>query len=610
MAGKADATTVTKPDYAELGASGTNLVSGIVAEETVPALRGQQAYITYRGMRFDATGSAIHKAIELPIRSCRWFVNPASDDPKDVEMADFVHSVLWDFGGQSFDDVVRLALLSLVYGFSILEIIYAPIDFGEFKGKVGWDNLALRQANSLWTWNEDMINGRRQLVSMTQLAPPQFRRIDIPRNKFLLWVNEQEGTDYNGHSIFRAAYKDYFLRDRFYRIRAIGLERGYMGVPVASLPDNYDDQMRNLAQQIVTTIRSDESAGVVKPQSLGLEIVQWALQAGAADSAIQWHNRQMLASCLAQFLDLGSTGRTGSFALSADQSDLFQEAIGATANYFAQVMNLEPGIPSLIGINYSDIDRTKMPRLEHGDIGQRAVQELAAALGPLAQAGFITPDPATEDRLRKMFDLPEREGAITAEALADLIPEVLPHQPEFGQVLPKQPAAPAPAGGGPVPPSGQRSARGQQGQGPDVNAQTPPQGQASGQPRSTAPAGLNAAELVEWQHAYGSLQDLLARKPWPRPTGRPTDEQRAAMRATEKFTEALEGVYSLYTHQGKPPKPSEVVARRRRAYAVRFSFADAVGEKEAPQRGIAQQYKQHLADAMRGKVRALPGSKR
>lgn len=614
---KTDPTTVTKPDMRELGLSGTRLLAGLISEETVPALQGQQAYSTYRGMRFDATGAAIQKAIELPIRSTRWFMNPASDDPEAVTYADFVHQVLWEFGSQSYDDVMRLALLSLVYGFSVLEIVYAPIDWGEWKGKIGWDNLSLRQANTKWRWNEQFINGRRQLVSMSQLAPPYYQQVDIPRNKFILWTNDLEGQDWDGFSIYRGAYKDYFIRDRLYRIRAIGLERSYMSVPVATLPDGYSNEEMELAKKIVTSIRSDESAGVTKPENLGLELVRWDINSSAMDSAILYHNRQMLSSTLAQFLDLGSaTSGHGSFALSSDQSELFQNALVAKANYFAQQMNLEPAIPSLIGINFANVGKDMMPHLEHGDIGQRALDALGRTLTALAQFGFLTPDNQTEDRLRQMLDLPEREENVTADALRDLIPEVFPTSTEYGHTSygprlqsPLAVAAQqAQAGGQP----GAAGAPGGPGAAAAQRAPMPPPGGAGPRspighsPAGVRPPGLNAAEQAEYDAAYGRLQEVLVRKAWMRPKGRPTEEARNAMNATYQFTEALDGVYSGIKQQRKPEKPSIVLAKNRRPYNVQFSFADAADRVSVPQRHISERHQPALSDAMRKRVRLLP----
>ncbi len=706
--GVLEPTQAKRPDFQEYGVSGTKLFAGIISEETVPQLQGFNAFKTYQGMRLDATGSALLKAIELPIRSARWFVNPASDDPKDVDIADFVHSVLWEFGSQSFDDVARLALGMLAFGFSFLEIVWSVIEDGPWKGKVGWDKLGWRSQaplaldtpiatpdgwttmadvevgdriydenglirsvvtkspvlhdhrcfevvfesgdriladadhrwlardlaggrdrkamvvttaemtqrnsgagtwaidginpsaghvvthyvvginkvpsvpvqclgtdapselflagrsmvptkNTKWRWNMDFVNGKRQLVSVTQLAPPYYQQIELPRNKLLLWVNDLEGDNFDGISALRPAWKDYFIRDQLYRIRAIGLERGFMGVPVATFPDEFSDELKGVAKQIVETVRTDEQVGVVHPAEMEFRIEHWELNGPAINAAIDYHNRQMLLAQLAQFLELGAKS-VGSYALSSDQSDLFQMCVNAKANYFAEVMNLHPGIPQLVGFNFPNVASLDLPRLEHGDIGQRSLDKLGRTLMALGQWGFLTPDDATEDRLRQMLDLPEREEAITDKALYDLIQQVMPTDVEYGRM---HPAARLQS---PLQTQALTAqAKAQQAlKAPPAAADAP---QGKGTPSERNASSVDFAERAARIAANrAELAELVARKGWARPRGRPTPGQRMAMRATEAVVEALEDVF--HAGERRPERPSIRMARLRRPYQV------------------------------------------
>lgn len=562
-----DATRSRKPDFNELGVSGTKLFAGIISEESVPQLQGFNAYKTYQGMRLDATGSALLKAIELPIRAARWFVNPASDDPKDLEVADMVHDVLWDFGSQSFDDVLRLALGCLAFGFSALEVCWSVIDDGPWKGKIGWDKLAWRSQATKWRWNMDYVNGKRQLVSMTQLAPPYYQQIEIPRNKLLLWVNDLEGDNYDGLSCLRPAWKDYFLRDNLYRIRAIGLERGYMGIPVATVPDEFSDEYAGIAKQIVETVRADEQVGVVHPESMSFDIQRWDLNGPAMNEAIAYHNRQMLASQLAQFLELGAKN-VGSYALSSDQSDLFQMAINAKANYFAEVMNLHPGVPQLVDFNFPGMGVEDLPRLEHGDIGQRSLERLGRTLMALGQWGFLTPDDRTEDRLRQMLDLPEREDIITDRALYDLIQEVAPTDIEYGRLHPG-PRLPSPLSVAAQTAKAKSDAVAAVKK-PAPSAKDAPSGPGTPSQRNASAQDMAEAALRQQENRL-ALAELVARRPWSRPRGRPTSGQRMAVRATEAFAEAMEDHASAGAR--RPARPSEWAAAHRRPYTIRSAEA-------------------------------------
>jgi hypothetical protein len=535
-----DTRVPAKPDYRELGVSGTRILGGIPYEEVIPALSGMQAYKTYNTMRFDATCSALKKSIELPIRSARWFVEPASDDPKDVDKADFAHWCMYDFGDQSMDDVLRLALGCLDFGFTPLEVCYQYIPEGDYRGKVGWNKLAWRNQSSKWRWNMGEINGMQELVSMTQLAPPFYTQVDIPRNKMLLFVNDLLGDNYDGTSIYRPGYKNWFIRDQLYKIQAIGLERTYMGIPMATLPENYSDEMKTLAMQIVTNLRTDDNAGITKPMDLGIEILHNTINAGTEmQAAITYHSREILKSSLAHFLDLGSAGSSGSWALSSDQSELFLMAINAPANMVEEQFNLEPGIPALMRFNYADAKVGAMPKLTHGDIGQRSLQALGRTLMALGQWGFLTPDDTTEDWFRQVLDMPERGETVDAEALKDLLPAMFPAPDDLGRSHTAGRLAPVKAvGATPV--------------APQLKAVP---GGAPAQPPATGAAAL--------------MSELRARAPWERPSGRLTPQERVRIQLSEHLVDTLDQIKRETSRV--PERPSIRMARTRRPYVVAMS---------------------------------------
>jgi len=545
-------------------------------------------------MRFDATSSALYKSVELPLRSCRWFVNPASDTPDAMSMADFAHDNLWEFGGQSMDDIIRLALQCLPFGFAWLEILYDYIDQGPWSGKVGWYQLAWRSQATLWRWNMDYVGGRRQLVSATQLAPPFYQQIEIPRSKLLIFSNDQEGDNYAGYSLFRPAWKSYIIRDRLYRIQAIGLERAYMGVPVADLPEGYSDDLRDLARSIVESLRTDEQAGVIKPLDLGLEILKGELQGPAMQQAIAHHNRQILLSQLAQFLDLGSGQASGAYALSSDHSELFLNAIAAKGNYIAQVINQEPGLPSLMRFNFPNVDREQLPRLQHGDIGQKALDRLGRALQALGQWGFLTPDDATEDRLRQMLDLPERQTSITDRALFDLIQETFPHDQQWGrQTSGARLQSPLETQAMKAQAPSTEAVPGK-GAGPAVDAGPAPAGK--GTPSQRAQTQQAAERRYRYAELVAQTTELIARRRWERPEGRVTDRQRMRVAVTEEFADAMEDFHRSAGQ--KPERPSLRMARTRRPYTIRSAtpLAPPAGAAE-----VAQVHRQRLADALGGR---------
>lgn len=526
-----------KPDYDELGVSGTRILAGIPYEETIPALQGLNAYKTYSAMRFDPTCAALLKAREQPVRSARHFIQPASDAPADLEKADFIHDNLFELGSQSMDDILRLAMGKNTYGFTPMEVCYFPITEGPWRGKVGWDKFAWRNPVTKWRWNMGEVDGRQELVSMTQLAPPYYSQVDIPRNKLLLFVNEHEGDNYDGWSMLRYAYKPYFIREGLYKVQAIGLERAYVGVPKVTLPENFSDEMKKLALQIAQSVRSDDNAGITHPADLLVDILRTELGAGREmQEAIQHHTREILKSGLAQFLELGAQGAAGSWALSNDHSELFLMAVNADANYLDEVINLDPGIPALLRFNFADFSIASLPRKTHGDIGQENLEALGRTLMALGKFGFLTPDDATEDTLRARLDFPERDDTVTERALQSLTTIPFPAVREAGREHTKP--RPEVIAGQPVDESG-------------ASGSTPD----------------DAAQM-----AMSEYRQAVIRKPWDRPRGRLSDEDRVRIRLTERLAENLEAFKA--DPSWRPPRPSVVAARMRRPYVLRTTLAE------------------------------------
>lgn len=570
------------PDLRELGLPGTLLFSGFILEEQNPALQGRKGMDTFKAMGHDPTIAMLLKTIELPVRATRWEVDPADESPQAVELADFVHYNLWDFGSQSFDDVLRMATTGRnQYGFAPFEICYR-LDDDKYPGKVCLDKLAWRAQWTRYKWNVEEIDtpdgGRsRELISMTQWAPPFYQYTVIPANKMALFVRDQTGENYDGVSLLRSCYKPWYIRDRLYSIQTVGLERGYMGIPVGKLPMMYTADMQQLMKDIVQGFRTHERAGAVVREDMGFEMLFNKLEGSAMQSAIEFFTHQIPLSALAQFTLLGS-GNVGSFALSEDQSDLFLMALNGDCNYTAEVFNLDPVLPRLIRFNYPDVPNTLLPKLTHGQVGERNLDKILKGVGPLLQWGGIVPDDGFEDWLRETIGAPERDGTITPEYLQSLVEKMSPETPpkQHNQARPPIPAATNP-----------------QAQGPRVDGIPTPAPAPPVLPEPT-PAQVQAHE------ARARFAEARARMPYRRPQGRISASERIQLRAAEQLMEFVEAMKP----SAKPEAPSLRLARNRKPYRLREDVA-RMAEKPAKGKTVGRveqvrlRHQRALSDFMR-----------
>ena len=391
----------------EIGDSGTHILDGFISEEYNTELIGIKAFTKYDEMRkSDATVRAAEQAVSLPIRGAEWYVKPASEDQKDKDIAAFVERCLFEFPEQPFEDFLRQALLSLPYGVMAFEKVFGT-RVVDGQTRIVWQKLAPRLPRSIQKW---AIAGGA--LGITQ-QKSDGKVVEIPIEKLIVFVHEMEGDNWNGTSIFRAAYKHWFMKNVFYKIDAIAFERQGLGVPEGALPEGYTERDRAKMETILKNMRANSQAYVLRPQDYTINFMDMkANTTRDPQNSIAHHDRQIMKAVLAQFLELGSAGATnsggGSHALSKDHSDLFLQSIESEARSIAGAVN-KYGIKQLVDLNFDNVE--KYPCLDFEGISDEDVKGLADTYQVLKNAGAVTAQDADEATFREKLGLPELDEA-------------------------------------------------------------------------------------------------------------------------------------------------------------------------------------------------------
>lgn len=386
----------------EMGDSGTRILHGLITEEYNPQLQGIQGIKIFDEMRKDdGTVRAAMLVTSLPIRRAKWFINPASEEQQDKDIANFTEHALFDWiEGMTWDDVVRQALLMIPFGVMLFEKIYGTMDH-DGKTWVTIKQLAPRLPKSIMMWElVDHTFGIQQIRQDGVLA-------QIPGSKLLIFVNEREGDNWWGTSMLRGAYKHWYYKNNFYKIEAIGFERQAVGVPKITMPAGYTESDEKKAISAAQNLRANEYGYIVLPTGYDAEFMDMGAQSTLKpDMAIEHHNKEILQSVLAQFLELGAAKSTsGSRALSQDHSDLFLKAEESIANTLRDVINLSL-IKELVDMNFDNVK--VYPKLDYSGITKADVAALGTAYSLLAKAGAINPTDDDQQYLRAAMGLPPR----------------------------------------------------------------------------------------------------------------------------------------------------------------------------------------------------------
>jgi len=413
---KTAAETKTKAGV-EIGKSGTNIFNGIINEEYLGELSGVRAMTIYDEMRkSDATVKAALLAIGLPIRRAQWFVQAASEDPRDEEIRDFIHGALFEYMSITWDDFLRQALLMTAYGVMPFEKVF---EIKEVEGKtwVCWKKFAPRLPKSIirWSVGKDEDGITQNTVNGTEAQ--------IPMEKLLVFVQEKEGDNWWGISCLRAAYKPWYIKTNLEKIDAIAHERQGLGIPFVKLTKAHTAEDVTKAENILSNMYAHHESFLVEPADISVEFKDMhSATTKDAARAIAYHDRQIVKAVLAQFLDLGS-GPTGSRALSEDHSELFLQSLEAIANNICDVIN-KYAIKQLVDLNFEKPG--KYPTLQYTGISRTDVEKLSNAYQRFAQTGGIKPIEQDEQYLREVMGLPAKpENTPSEDEQVDEIEEDL-----------------------------------------------------------------------------------------------------------------------------------------------------------------------------------------
>ena len=377
-------------------------------QEYVPDLQWPLSVQMYARMRHDPKLSAILKAYSLPIRRATWAVDPAGCRDEVVQLVadDLGLPILGTDSepggarrrGVDWGEHLRLALLSLVYGFACFERRYEIRN-----GQARLVNLGERMQ---WTISEIDLNADGTISKVVQDIAATG---GMPANRLLWYVHEREGATWTGRSLLRGAYGPWLLKHEMWRVTATSSRRFGMGVPSVEAPPGATPAQVTEAQRLASSMRVGDTSGMGLPHGFTARLTGLSGSVPDTKAFIEYLDQQMSTLALAGFLDLGQTA-TGSRALGESFVDLFMLSLQAVADELARVATAgQPGmtgaVTDLVNLNWGEDEPA--PRVVCTDVGRR--HDLGAeAINGLITSGAITADPDLEAYLRGTYRLPPR----------------------------------------------------------------------------------------------------------------------------------------------------------------------------------------------------------
>jgi hypothetical protein len=174
-------------------------------------------------------------------------------------------------------------------------------------------------------------------------------------------------------------------------------------------------------KNIIRNVRRDEQEGVVLPSDhdeSGNRLFEISLLSTGGQrqfdtsTIINRYKRDELTVVLADFIMLGQE-KAGSFALSDDKTEMFELVLNAFSDSIAETINRH-GVSRLLRLNATVLD--KDPRIVPDRVSKENIKEFTEAIQRLSGSGMeIFPDEDTENKIRAMLGLPEKDEEFFAE---------------------------------------------------------------------------------------------------------------------------------------------------------------------------------------------------
>ncbi|MGB9620734.1 MAG: phage portal protein family protein, partial [Armatimonadota bacterium] len=291
-------------------------------------LIGRRGYAIYDRMQQDAQVQACLTIKKFAVLSRGWEVHPASEDPADVKVAEFVRFVLKDMRG-SILDVLMNVLDAVAKGFSIMEINYRIVDREPWRGMIGIASIKAKDPSTFVFDTDEFLNVRWLKRTGPGFPSPlagegraEAART-LPPEKFVVYSYNPRYESPYGTSDLRAAYKHYWSKDVLMRFMNLYLEK--YGSPTAK--GSYKRGTPKQAQEELLRVldRIRQETAIVIPDDVQVELLE-AHRGGEAGylQALEFHDKQIAKAILNQTLMTDEGMRVGSFALAKVHLDVLK----------------------------------------------------------------------------------------------------------------------------------------------------------------------------------------------------------------------------------------------------------------------------------------------
>ena len=367
--------------------------------------------IADRMMREDSVCAAIGMIITKPLESASWTIQPVSDEPIDLEVADFCRAALFKLPRETWRSRLSQILNFPLVGFHLEEPVYRLQTDGDWKGKIIVDRFAPRLPNTVDEWmmdTEERLQGVGQVNYAGGIVPTPLRTSKAGFTGLMRYSFQQLGNNWEGRGLLRALYRPYMMRRDAWLRWAIAVERWSTGIPVmegvpSSLLDSYGPQIETMLQNL----RGHGKSWAYTPDGATIKLLGPDAGGGSlVKDLINECASEMAIGTLTMLLMLGRD--TGTYNLGEVQQGVLADAFQSIAKTVCEVHNHgTDGVPgileSLVTMNFGP--NVEVPDLIVTGIADLTPLEVFKAIASGGSSGFIQPHKGDDAFFREAFNM-------------------------------------------------------------------------------------------------------------------------------------------------------------------------------------------------------------
>ena len=414
---------------------GARLASGVPMSfhaftyEMNARLKGALRWDVYDQMVSDPAVKQALRCNTLPLINGRWEIKPATDEPRDIEIAEFVAANLlrqstkaygreyWcetSWKAQRLPEILDM----LRAGFSMF-----AKSTREVNGKIVYDRLQWLEPQTVdphgWTLNKKTDDIEIVARTYRDTWDQSFFLEPIKAAQIALYVWELQGARFEGRPFIRPMFGAWFRKDFIQKMAAIWAQKVGAPAPYGSYPDGWDLATQRRFDSFLQALRGTaptDAYGMFPAGSDGkfAEIKFAGSDAGEVDrmgGLVDGENAEIARAGGTKTQLLGET-QTGSRALAQPQGQLEALLIQAVATVICEfenhgAANLPGLVQQLVDWNFSDV--SAYPELVCSKLSPYEGLENVTALVEGIKVGLVpkVPELAKQFVERAGFELPD-----------------------------------------------------------------------------------------------------------------------------------------------------------------------------------------------------------